>query len=95
MEGPRAHLLAVVHGHVQRVGFRDFVYGHARRLGLLGYARNLPDGLSVEVRAEGPIPALRDLLALLRTGPSKARVREVDEEWGRATGVFSEFTIRR
>ena len=95
MEGQRAHLLAVVHGKVQGVGFRDFVCGHARRLGVLGYARNLPDGLSVEVRAEGPIPALQDLLALLRTGPSAAGVREVDEEWDQASGAFFEFTIRR
>ena len=95
MEGPRAHLLAVVHGQVPGVGFRNFVCGHARCLGVSGYARNLPNGLSVEVHAEGPTPALRDLLALLRTGPSAARVREVDEEWGPATGAFFEFTIRR
>jgi acylphosphatase len=62
-------LRAVVYGRVQGVGFRFFVQDEAAKLGLTGYARNLSNGRSVEVVAEGPTPALDRLLASLRRGP--------------------------
>jgi len=48
-----ASLHATVRGRVQGVGFREFVLTRARALGLTGAARNLLDGRSVEVVAEG------------------------------------------
>ena len=42
----------LVSGRVQGVGYRYFVLREAERLGLAGFARNLPDG-RVEVVAEG------------------------------------------
>ena len=79
---------------VQGVGFRDFVCGHARDLGLAGYVRNHPDGLAVEVEAEGPRPKLVELLELLHGGPRAARVRRVEHRWVQPSGVFSGFSIR-
>ena len=51
-------------GTVQGVGFRWWVAQHADRLGLVGHARNLPDG-RVEVDAQGPADAVAELVGLL------------------------------
>ena len=42
-----AAVRAIVSGRVQGVGFRDFVARRAGFLRLDGYARNLPDGVSM------------------------------------------------
>jgi acylphosphatase len=55
------------------VGFRWFVYREADRLGLGGFARNLPDG-SVEVVCEGLEESLEALERALKRGPAIARV---------------------
>ena len=89
----RESLQAVVRGHVQGVGFRYFVSHHARRLGLSGFARNLPDG-TVEVYAEGKRDALAELVEWLERGPSGARVARVDARYGPATGDSTHFQIR-
>ena len=74
-------LEAHVSGSVQGVGFRFFVMQEARRLGLAGRVRNLPDG-RVEVRARGEQGALEQLVLALRQGPRLARVSGVNVEWG-------------
>lgn len=51
---------AIVHGNVQGVGFRATVAQHALRLGLVGTARNLPDG-TVEIFAQGKSEAINQL----------------------------------
>lgn len=67
----------LVTGRVQGVGYRYFVLQEAQKLGLTGFARNLPDG-RVEVVAEGDDTALAGLEALLREGPSFSRVASVE-----------------
>ena len=67
----------LISGHVQGVGFRWFAARHARSLGLIGYARNLPDG-RVEVVVSGPEEALPAMERLLRTGPASAQVEQVE-----------------
>jgi acylphosphatase len=81
---------AVARGLVQGVGFRDFVETRARWLRLAGYVRNLEDG-TVEVVAEGPRPALEQLVEHLHEGPGGAYVDAVDVEWGAATGTYRDF----
>ncbi len=88
-----AALHAVVRGRVQGVGFRDYIYTRARFLGLTGYVRNLPDGRSLEVVAEGPRSDLEQLLDYLRDGPRLARVDAVDTERGEATGSYRGFGV--
>jgi acylphosphatase len=90
IEGPQ-QLRAFVHGRVQGVGFRAFVARRAGELGLKGYARNLSDGVSVEVIAEGPRIALDALLAALRLGPTGAYVEKVDISWSAASGAYTGF----
>jgi acylphosphatase len=85
-------LTAIVRGDVQGVGYRFFVQRQAAALGLRGYVRNLRDG-TVEVVAEGPRPALEQLLGVLRRGPSAAEVTAVDVTWSAAMGAFSNFRV--
>jgi acylphosphatase len=70
---------AQVRGRVQGVGYRASTVYEARRLGLTGWARNLPDG-TVEVVARGDTAAVDALLAWLQQGPRGARVTGVDVE---------------
>ena len=87
-------LAATVRGRVQGVGFRFFVEDRARDLGLAGYTRNLPDGRTVEVVAEGGRAALERLVAALRQGPPGSYVERVDTAWEPATGESRGFGIR-
>ena len=86
-------LKAVVKGEVQGVGFRWAVQRQASRLGLTGYAENLPDG-SVRVEAEGDPDRLDQLEAFLHQGPHWAEVAALDSERLPATGEFHRFEAR-
>ena len=65
-------------GMVQGVGFRWFVRERARRLGLSGWVRNLPDG-SVEVVASGDPGQLELLKGEIQRGPRGAAVDKLEE----------------
>ena len=52
-------LIARASGHVQDVSYRAFCADEAMRLHVEGYARNLPDGRTVEVVAEAGEMTLR------------------------------------
>jgi acylphosphatase len=66
-------LCATIRGRVQGVGYRYFVVDRARELGLVGWARNAPDG-AVEVEAQGPRESLERLADELAGGPRMAHV---------------------
>lgn len=68
-----------VTGRVQGVWYRASTQEQARRLGITGYARNLPDG-SVEVLACGTAEALAELERWLWQGPPRAQVAEVRQQ---------------
>ncbi len=68
---------AVVSGRVQGVGFRYSTAAMARRLGVGGHVRNLPDG-SVEAVLEGDEADVAAALELLADGPAAAHVARVD-----------------
>jgi len=70
----RVHVF--VDGRVQGVGFRYSTAREADRLGIQGWARNLPDG-RVEAVYEGPRAAVEEMLAWTRRGPTSARVDEI------------------
>jgi acylphosphatase len=79
-------------GRVQGVYYRASTVQCARRLGLIGWAKNLPDG-RVEVVAAGETAALTALTTWLWGGPPAARVRGVEIRlWG--GGVPEEFVQR-
>ena len=89
-----ASVQAIVYGRVQGVFFRAFASQRAIELGLIGYARNLPGGESVEVQAEGEKKQLEKLVDYLKTGPPAAKVERVVTNWSEYTGNYSSFKIR-
>ena len=56
--------LVYVRGRVQGVGFRWWTRARALELGLVGHARNMPDG-RVEVQAQGDRADVERLVELL------------------------------
>lgn len=70
--------IVFVRGRVQGVGFRWWTRARALELGLVGHARNLPDG-RVEVQAQGEREAIESLIELLGEDPSmRSRPGRVD-----------------
>ena len=84
----------VITGIVQGVMFRREITDLARRLGLTGWVRNLPDG-KVEALAEGEKSRLDDLVQFCHIGPRAARVRNVEVEWSDYTGEYRGFRITK
>ncbi|KJV05834.1 acylphosphatase [Methylocucumis oryzae] len=70
----RVHIL--VSGRVQGVFFRKATQQQAKRLGVLGSAKNLPDG-RVEIIAEAETATLEAFIAWCHKGPVAARVDDV------------------
>jgi acylphosphatase len=90
---PIARARIRVVGVVQGVAFRQSTVDEARRLGLAGNVRNLPDG-SVEAEAEGARARVEALVRWCQRGPPAAIVERVDVEWGTPVGDFGPFHIR-
>ncbi|HEV2358188.1 MAG TPA: acylphosphatase [bacterium] len=82
-----------VSGRVQGVGFREFTRRAARRLGVGGWVRNLPDG-RVEVVADGERAVLEALVSAVRAGPPGAVVRDIQQDWRETRAPEEEFVIR-
>jgi acylphosphatase len=82
----------IVRGRVQGVGFRFFAIRAARRLGVVGNVRNLPDG-TVEAIAEGTAEAVAEFRAELWRGPSYAQVTAVDESDLKPSGRYKSFDV--
>jgi acylphosphatase len=83
----------LISGRVQGVCFRAYARDEARRLGLKGWVRNLPDG-RVEVLAQGEPDTLKALESFCRKGPPYARVAAVEViEERTAKGELSSFEI--
>jgi acylphosphatase len=89
-----ATLTAFVTGYVQGVGFRYFVSVQARRLGLVGWTRNLKDG-RVEVVVRGSHEAVNELLTQLHYGPREAEVERVQTDWTERDDLPERFEVRR
>lgn len=89
----RAARRCLVSGRVQGVFFRASARAEAERLGLDGWARNLPDG-RVEVVAAGAPEALDAFQRWLAVGPPRARVTAVACEAIDAATVPAGFSVR-
>jgi acylphosphatase len=88
-----AAIRASVRGRVQGVGFRDYVYMRARFLHVTGYVRNLSDGRSVEIVAEGRRSSLQRLLGHLQEGPRMCRVDEIAVDWTQPSAAYTDFDV--
>ena len=71
-----AHRLRI-HGRVQGVGFRAFVFRQARLVEIDGWVRNRRDG-TVEAMVWGEAAAIDSLLERIEEGPRFGRVDRVD-----------------
>ena len=87
----RVHV--IISGRVQGVFFRMETQRAARRLGVAGWVRNLPDG-TVEAVLEGSRGQVRAMLDWCRQGPPSARVDELRVEEQPATGGSEGFEVR-
>lgn len=78
-----------VTGQVQGVFYRAWAQGQARELAISGWIRNCPDG-SVEAHIQGDESAVSRMIDRMRSGPSNARVDDIDVEQAAAepTGRF-------
>lgn len=83
----------LVSGKVQGVYYRGSTAAEAKRLGIAGWARNLPDG-RVEVVACGDAEAVAKLGDWLWRGPPLAVVDGVKVELWTGDDVAPEFTVR-
>jgi len=83
----------LISGRVQGVGFRFFTAAVARREGVHGWVRNLPDG-SVEAAAEGEFEAVERFERAVRQGPRGARVEHVEVDDDVPAGRETGFDIR-
>ncbi len=79
-----------VYGYVQGVFFRYTTRKVARRLGLTGYVKNMPDG-TVYIEAEGPEDKLLELLKFSKKGPKHAQVDKVEYTYTKPTNEFKGF----
>lgn len=87
----------VVHGIVQGVGFRNFVRVVAKRYGIVGSVRNVPDG-SVEILAIGDANSLarfeKEIQASERYGVQVMRVEKIADSSSEEL-EYSDFRIEK
>jgi acylphosphatase len=87
----RAHVF--ISGRVQGVFFRSETRREARRLGVAGWVRNMPNG-KVEAVFEGEEKTVKEIIELCKRGPTGARVTDVHVIWENYTDDFRDFEIR-
>ena len=63
-------------------------------MGLTGYVRNLPDGKTLEVQAEGGTNKLAKLADYLKVGPPAAKVERVITDWSEYSGSYDGFSVK-
>lgn len=88
----REELHAIVHGHVQGVGFRYWTVRQATRLGLVGWVANRNDG-SVEIVAQGSHDQVIALLRKLKSVHTPGSVDFLDRELRPPTERFRDFSV--
>jgi hydrogenase maturation protein HypF len=84
----RAAATLRIKGTVQGVGFRPFVYRLARELGLAGWVRNEPAGVSIHVEGSAAgLPRFCDSIRAL--APANARIEGIAVEAAEPSGLDS------
>ncbi|MBE9216410.1 acylphosphatase [Plectonema cf. radiosum LEGE 06105] len=80
----RAH--ALISGKVQGVGYRYSTMNAAKKLGLNGWVRNLPDS-RVEAVFEGASEVVQEMIRWCHDGSIKAIVTDVQVKYSEAEGL--------
>ena len=89
----RKRVHVTVRGRVQGVSYRLSCAAEARRLGVVGWVKNLPDG-EVELEAEGEAQAVDDLVGWCKVGPPGARVDRAEPRPMQPKVSESSFQVR-
>ncbi len=87
----RVHVF--ISGKVQGVWFRSYTEAEAKKLGVKGWVRNLPDG-RVEAVFEGEDSAVDKMVAWCHKGSPYAKVEDVEVIEEPYKGEFADFKIR-
>ncbi|MEM7715316.1 MAG: acylphosphatase [Cyanobacteria bacterium P01_A01_bin.68] len=82
----QTHAHAFILGKVQGVGYRYSTMNEAKRLGLNGWVRNLPDS-RVEAVFEGESEVVEKMIRWCHQGPIAAVVKDVLVEYSEAEGL--------
>ena len=88
----RQRLRVVIHGAVQGVGFRPFVYRLATQMGLPGWVLNSESGVVIEVEGEASL-LQQFLLRIEPEKPPQASIYSMEATYLDAIG-YTEFQIR-
>ena len=82
-----------ISGFVQGVGFRAYVRSKARKIGVVGWVRNLSDD-RVEAVLQGDRDKIQKVLKYCNRGPFFANVTDVVVDWEEQEEEFVEFKKR-
>ena len=81
-----------ISGFVQGVGFRRFVKKEAIKLGLTGYAKNLPD-TRVEILVQGSKEQIEKLIEHCGKGTFLSEIKNITINWIESPLKFDGFEI--
>lgn len=81
-----------VSGFVQNVGFRHFVLSKAKKLGVKGWVRNLPDG-RVEALFQSTKDNIEQMIKFCEQGPFLSEVKNVTVNWIEEKEKLTSFEI--
>ncbi|MCG7849900.1 MAG: acylphosphatase [ANME-2 cluster archaeon] len=84
----------IIHGRIQKAGYRDFIDEAAFNLDLTGQVKNLDDG-TVQVICEGETDNIKKLLEIVNISQYPIRVEKIDVRYSEPTGDFKIFEIIR
>lgn len=88
------HADIIIHGRVQKAGFRDFIDEMAFNLALNGYVQNLDDG-TVYVICEGEETKIKEFVEKINVNQYPIRVEKIDIKYKSPTHKFKTFEIIR
>jgi acylphosphatase len=84
----------IVSGEVQSVGYREYVYRQAIRLGLIGLVRNI-DEKKVWIICEGDPDKIEEFIRDIKVNDALARVDNISTSYSEARGCFDTFLVTR
>jgi len=84
----------IIHGRIQKAGYRDFIDEAAFNLNLTGQVKNLDDG-TVQIICEGEKDNIKKLLKIVNISQYPIRVEKIDVRYSEPIGDFRIFEIIR